>query len=218
MQTRDPIATSSHPPFTLPVHGLSDVAPMIEAAGGFIGSPLPDDPLFVACALPCGWRMRASGRPCFTLIVDESGRVRAEVFYRRDALGRVAHVWSEPRFAVRIDPKRALQNQAVAVVYDGGLPVWETASIEFCPDDDAERLYADEAVILAGRKWLDKEHNGWRAMDDESPLHAIAPAQDVAGQQLPTCQPHSLYDCSADRGPAVRSLRRLSVRSVHLNR
>ena len=149
----------------LPAQGLESIRDELIESGGRIGGPLLSDPLFVHADLPAGWRIDCTDRPSTSLIVDDAGRVRAEVFYRVDNVERVATIRREPQYVIRIDLLRVLRHESVAVVFDGGLPIHETAPIEYSPSNSADRYFADEMSLLAARRFLDQHCPEWRGRE-----------------------------------------------------
>jgi hypothetical protein len=65
---------------------------ILERAGVVFGDPLPDDPLFCRATLPPGWNKRATDHPMWSELVDETGRVRAMIFYKAAFYDRDAFV------------------------------------------------------------------------------------------------------------------------------
>ena len=53
----------------------------LEAAGVTFGEPKKGDPLFCRAELPAGWSKQATDHSMWSNLVDETGTVRAIIFY-----------------------------------------------------------------------------------------------------------------------------------------
>jgi len=81
----------------LPVKINSGERKTLEKAGVVFGPPTPGDPIFCDCTLPKDWMLQATSHPMWTNLVDETGKVRATIFYKaafydRDAFINIENV------------------------------------------------------------------------------------------------------------------------------
>lgn len=76
---------------------------VMEAWGIEFGEPLPDDPLFCEARLPAGWSRKETEHPMWSVVIDDKGHERAEIFYKAAFYDRRAFVRSRERFCVRVD-------------------------------------------------------------------------------------------------------------------
>lgn len=65
---------------------------VLEEAGVVFGEPLANDPLFIAALLPDGWRKEATQHSMWTELKDETGKVRADIFYKAAFYDRRAYM------------------------------------------------------------------------------------------------------------------------------
>ena len=54
----------------------------LEALGFTFSNKQSDDPLFIEATLPAGWSKRATDHDMWSDIIDETGKVRFNVFYK----------------------------------------------------------------------------------------------------------------------------------------
>ena len=78
----------------LPIEGLlGKERPRWEALGlKILDDQASDDPLFCQVELPPGWRKVPTDHPLWTHLVDEGGKVRAEIVYKAAYYDRYARV------------------------------------------------------------------------------------------------------------------------------
>jgi len=67
---------------SLPVQSMNGAREELEQAGVVFGDPYPDDELFCDAQLPDGWEKRATDHDMWSELVDEAGKVRANIFYK----------------------------------------------------------------------------------------------------------------------------------------
>jgi hypothetical protein len=65
---------------------------VLQEAGVIFDEPLQDDPIFCNAILPAGWSKRATNHSMWSELVDETGRVRATIFYKAAFYDRSAHL------------------------------------------------------------------------------------------------------------------------------
>lgn len=58
-----------------------DKAKLVEA-GVVFGDPSPGDPIFCDALLPKGWSKQATDHSMWSKLVDDTGKVRAMIFYK----------------------------------------------------------------------------------------------------------------------------------------
>lgn len=54
----------------------------LESAGVKFGDPAPEDKLFVKASLPPSWKKRPTDHSMWSELVDDRGKVRAQIFYK----------------------------------------------------------------------------------------------------------------------------------------
>jgi hypothetical protein len=93
--------------------------------------PVPDDELFQYVELPAGWAKRPTDHSMWSDLVDDKGRVRANIFYKAAFYDRGAHISLARRFSVVTDYElQRSANKAVAMVKDGDTVVFRTEPLE----------------------------------------------------------------------------------------
>lgn len=71
---------------------------LMTSWGFELGSPFPDDPMFMPVKLPPGWSKKASDHDMWSHVVDAKGRERIAVFYKAAPYDRRAFMRLEPRY------------------------------------------------------------------------------------------------------------------------
>ncbi len=66
----------------------------------FDDGPLKDDPLFIGCILPDGWKKVATDHSMHSDLVDDKGRKRAGIFYKAAFYDKKAHISLNRRFNI----------------------------------------------------------------------------------------------------------------------
>ena len=74
----------------LPIKSNLDVGAVTAQTGIVFGEPI--DELFVSVVLPAGWEIKPSNHSMYSDLVDESGKVRAEIFYKAAFYDRKANI------------------------------------------------------------------------------------------------------------------------------
>lgn len=64
----------------------------LEAIGIKKGRSVDDDPLFVEATLPEGWKKKATEHSMWSMVVDETGKERASIFYKAAFYDRAAFI------------------------------------------------------------------------------------------------------------------------------
>ncbi len=75
---------------TLPSQGSDH--PAFAEMGIVFGDPVVDDPLFRYCTLPAGWKKVPTDHAMWNDVVDETGKVRAQYFYKAAFYDRKANI------------------------------------------------------------------------------------------------------------------------------
>lgn len=81
---------------TLPASMGPDGRAQLEAAGVKFGDSVEGGRLFVYAELPPGWQKRATDHSMWSELVDETGRVRASIFYKAAFYDRDAFMTVKP--------------------------------------------------------------------------------------------------------------------------
>ena len=76
----------------LPVEMTDETRQALEAAGVVFGDVVEGDELFRHAELPAGWSRRPTEHAMWSELVDETGAVRASIFYKAAFYDRRAHV------------------------------------------------------------------------------------------------------------------------------
>ena len=141
---------------------------VLEKAGVKWGAPTPGDDLFVSAVLPAGWKKRPTDHSMWTDLVDEKGRVRAQIFYKAAFYDRDASITVRPRFRVTTeykDPTKDGSPQRHAVM-DGKTVLFATAWLKHDADgqpapgekwDDWDARRPTTKSRVEAEAWL-KEH------------------------------------------------------------
>lgn len=90
----------------LPVNGrhFSDgilEAEQLKKMGIRLGNPYKDDPIFRPVELPEGWQKVPTDHSMHSNLIDDKGRVRAEIFYKAAFYDRQAHISIKSRFSYK---------------------------------------------------------------------------------------------------------------------
>jgi hypothetical protein len=150
----------------------------LEAFGVVFGEMVEGDPLFQYVTLPDGWKKVSTDHSMWSNLVDEQGRIRAQIFYKAAFYDRSASLSVCRRFSAGLDYTDATQeerdhSQFRAIVTDGG----ETVIYRSEPIGErrrkGDREYAghDEAQRIA-QAWLAEHYPDWESLtaywDDDS--------------------------------------------------
>lgn len=66
----------------LPVECESGTKEALQSAGVVFGKPMESDPIFCEATLPTGWKKVATDHSMWSDLVDDSGTIRANIFYK----------------------------------------------------------------------------------------------------------------------------------------
>lgn len=77
---------------TLPSNIDSESKKILEEAGVKFGNPVDGDPIFTYAELPAGWKKIPTDHSMWSNLVDETGKVRAQIFYKAAFYDRSAHI------------------------------------------------------------------------------------------------------------------------------
>lgn len=73
----------------------------LEAMGIKTGEPYEEDPIFMSVELPEGWEKRPTDHDMWNDLVDNKGRVRANIFYKAAVYDRSSFMRLSPRFSYK---------------------------------------------------------------------------------------------------------------------
>lgn len=133
---------------------------VFEALGFVFGEPLADDPLFAPATLPLGWTKRATDDPRYSNILDQKGRVRAEVFHKAVVYDRQADLSLRGRYRFD-DTWSAVDKTIFAVVLDGDREIFRTETFT-STNGIAYKSGISEKLTAAVAAWMDVNRPDWR--------------------------------------------------------
>lgn len=144
---------------TLPADMGNDRA-LLESWGVKILGPVQDDPLFVRIELPRGWRKRAEGHAMHSSLLDDSDRVRAEIFYKAAFYDRRANMSARQRYSHSSYGSPRGAPQVGRVTDADGTVLFETAPVFIADDDTSYKVHERlDAQCIA---WLNERRPMWR--------------------------------------------------------
>lgn len=139
-----------------------DTKAILEAAGIKFGEVVEGDPMFQHVELPAGWKKVATDHSMWSNLLDDKGRVRAQIFYKAAFYDRSAHMSLACRFGQRLDyDRREKEGVAVAQITDCGKVVQTTEPIQLPQDERKKYETCDQAQKIT-MAWLDENHSDWR--------------------------------------------------------
>jgi len=114
------------------------------------------DDLFCYVSLPNGWKKVPTNHSMWSDLIDEKGRVRANIFYKAAFYDRSAHMHLCKRYSYQIRPvngweENYTKDEWCAVVTDGDKVIWKSESI------DPEPPYDKSTNSTEWREWYDKK-------------------------------------------------------------
>ena len=161
---------------TLPADCSETSKAALENAGVVFGKHVGGDTLFRQARLPEGWKKAPTTHAMWSNLVDDLGRVRAQIFYKAAFYDRSARLSARSRFSVAEDyAKPGDYETARARVMDGERVLFETDWITCTapprglpPAEHVEawRAYevrekTESANAKAGA-WLHEHYPNWR--------------------------------------------------------
>lgn len=147
-----------------------------EKVGIVVVGPVEGDPLFVFVTLPDGWKKELTDHDMWSRLIDDKGRVRANIFYKAASYDRRAYVAPSRRFTTDVVhvPKTNWNGPAVGIVLDCEKEIFRTH--EFPPirnpynKNDEKPWPDDNGALDAALVWLNgcyPNHNDPCAYWDE---------------------------------------------------
>lgn len=128
--------------------------PILEAAGVKFDKH-DGKSMFRGATLPQGWKKVRTGHSMWSHLVDDKGRVRAEIFYKSSFGDTEAFLRLTVRFYVTSEFDREGDEQTKFIVRDTGNNNAAIFTTESCPRDAKYDVY--EGLREKARAWL-KEH------------------------------------------------------------
>ena len=102
---------------TLPTQHMGQgTTEALESMGIVFGDIVEGDPLFQYVELPKGWQKVAESHAMWSKLVDDKGRVRANIFYKAAFYDRSAHITAARRYLYGVDYVQQKLGFAVALV------------------------------------------------------------------------------------------------------
>lgn len=150
--------------------GYDNTREQFEAIGIVFGKDVDD--LFVECVIPAGWTKRPTEHSMWSELVDDKGRVRAQIFYKGAFYDRNAHISLSRRFAYGIEPEGGWDNECnretvsrYVLVKDmgNGTIIWKSDLV--APDEICPWYMLSEKLSQIAREWLAEHYPDW-----ENPL------------------------------------------------
>jgi hypothetical protein len=129
---------------------------ILESAGlKFLGI-VQGSSLLQSVELPQDWKKERTGHPMWSNLVDDKGRVRANIFYVSQIGDSDAFMNLTTRFSVRLDyDKKEKENISIAEVCDSESVIYVTESLEAC-------YLNDEKVANSAKEWLSEHYPDWQ--------------------------------------------------------
>lgn len=146
-------------PGQLPTEGLD--RELCGRIGIRIIGVVKGDELFTEVVLPEGWEVRPADDSRWTVLVDDRGRERAQMFYKAAFYDRKAHIRFERRFTAHGEPTNGYDSDSfmtdnrVGIVRDCGNEIYRTDEVRH--DDPVAGGLRGQAEA-----WLDERHSDWR--------------------------------------------------------
>lgn len=165
----------------LPVEGTSNEAEW-AAIGVKLGKPKKGDPLFRHVILPSGWKIVPTDHDMWSKLVDDKGRVRAEIFYKAAFYDRRAFVTltlvkssekAAARSPERIGEEEIGQYQNVREAWNKIVDLYEEGKIDhvvYVPRDIHDTRPIGQQYdlapgdVIAERKANPIDHGGWTSI------------------------------------------------------
>lgn len=76
----------------LPIESCNNAHEKLTALGVVFKKAVVDDPLFIEVDLPEGWQLQPTEHNMWSQLVDETGSVRAKIFYKASFYDRAAFI------------------------------------------------------------------------------------------------------------------------------
>jgi hypothetical protein len=132
---------------------------ILEAAGVKFICTVPDDPMFQVVELPKGWQKKATDHSMHSNLVDDKGRVRAQIFYKAAFYDRSANLSLTRRYNVSFDYDRSKkEGVGVANVTDGDKVIFSTEPI---PVNREKSWETSEQANKLAIEWLNQQYPDW---------------------------------------------------------
>jgi hypothetical protein len=142
------------------LHG--DDKAILESWGITFLGPVEGDKLFTYVELPKGWNKVPTDHSMWSNLVDDKGRVRANIFYKAAFYDRDAFLNVCPRFTTQRDyDKKEKENVIVVNVMDCGKIIHSTEPMKLPERGQAYLDMLDDAEAKA-QKWLDEHYPNWK--------------------------------------------------------
>ncbi len=133
---------------------ISGATPEQLAKLGFrFGSDI--DELFIQCELPRGWTKQSTEHRMNSLLLDDKGWPRADIFYKAAFYDRRADMAMKGRFSVQLFGAGKDDNHRHASIMDCDTIAFDLGEWHF--NDNA--LY--NKLKLTAEAWLDKHYSRW---------------------------------------------------------
>ena len=141
---------------TLPTD-MDEYREVFEKMGIVFGEPVEGDPMFTYCTLPSGWKKKATNHPLWSDLLDDKGRVRAEIFYKAAFYDRSAFI--RPVCRITVIP-RYFDDEVFFQVCDGSTVIFRTESLQCAKVMDAPSKVRQVAV-----EWANKHFPEWENLN-----------------------------------------------------
>lgn len=100
----------------LPAAMSPETRTVLEKAGVIFGELVEGDNIFRNATLPIGWRKEATDHDMHSHLLDDKGRLRANIFYKAAFYDRSARLTAMPRYSMHNDYER-LKKDGCGVAY-----------------------------------------------------------------------------------------------------
>ena len=143
-------------------YGNYDAKAILKKFGVKFLGPVPGDSLFQYVELPSGWQKVSTDHPMWSMLVDDQGRPRAQIFYKAAFYDRDANMSLKVRFHVEEDWARNKREGVVVYkVVDCGQTVYTTEPLR-PPADERKGYEVHQQARAAAEAWLEENYPGWK--------------------------------------------------------
>jgi hypothetical protein len=150
---------------TLPLDMKDNAREVLVALGVQFHGVVEDDPIFEYVTLPPGWTKRPTDHDMWSELLDERGRVRANIFYKAAFYDRSSMLHLAIRFSYGINYDRCdTENVIVSCVYDhaeSGKVLFSTEPVPCPPPSDRTLYRIQNAANEITKQWLVEHYPDW---------------------------------------------------------
>jgi hypothetical protein len=147
---------------TLPSEMSSEARQVLEQAGVVFGELVEGDPLFIYVTLPPGWTKQGTSHSMHSNLLDDKGRVRANMFYKAAFYDRRADLNLTRRYNTGRDYDR--EDVIIMFVTDSGERIFTGQEYSFSGEKYGDDYRAQEQVASTEiNAWLMEHFPDWKS-------------------------------------------------------